>query len=230
MASRPKAKGTVKRVAARARSATRTATAKAKVVAKKTVRAVRAAAKKATKAPVGKRPARSVPRIPASKMPAKAPAPALSARMPQAGETAPSFLLGDAQGKLVRLEDLRGKKVALYFYPKDDTPGCTLEAHEFSALREQFERKGAAVLGVSRDSAQSHRDFASKCGLTVTLLSDHTGDVCMRYGVIGRKTMYGKEYVGILRTTFIIGRDGRIERVFKDVNPAGHAKDVLASI
>jgi peroxiredoxin Q/BCP len=146
------------------------------------------------------------------------------------GEAAPDFTLPDQDGKAIRLSDLRGKKVVLYFYPKDDTPGCTTQACAIRDRGEEFDTKGAVVLGVSPDSPASHRKFREKYNLPFTLLADTEHTVAEKFGVWKEKTLYGRKYWGNERTTFVIGRDGRIEQVLERVKPAGHAEDVLALI
>lgn len=146
------------------------------------------------------------------------------------GDVAPPFELKDGQGNTVRLADLRGKTVVLYFYPKDDTPGCTKEACSFRDERAQFAKAGAVVLGVSGDTEASHKKFADKYGLTFPLLSDPGFEVATRYGVYKQKLMYGKSFFGIERTTFVIGPTGRIVAVFPKVKVDGHTDEVLAAI
>jgi peroxiredoxin Q/BCP len=146
------------------------------------------------------------------------------------GEAAPDFTLPDQDGKAIRLSDLRGKKVVLYFYPKDDTPGCTTQACAIRDRGEEFDTKGAVVLGVSPDSPASHRKFREKYNLPFTLLADTEHTVAEKFGVWKEKTLYGRKYWGNERTTFVIGRDGRIVQVLERVKPAGHADDVLALI
>lgn len=148
-------------------------------------------------------------------------------RVPEAGEMAPDFELPDAEGNRVSLAGLRGRPVVLYFYPKDDTPGCTAEACGFRDAWEELEREGVVVLGVSRDGARSHRKFAEKHGLPFTLLSDEDGAAARRYGVWVRKSMYGKQYMSMARTTFYIRPDGKIGHVWQQVKPEGHAARVL---
>ncbi|HMN12025.1 MAG TPA: thioredoxin-dependent thiol peroxidase [Bellilinea sp.] len=140
---------------------------------------------------------------------------------------APGFKLKDQDGNEVTLEDFKGKKVVLYFYPKDDTTGCTLEAKGFRDNYDAFGEKGVTVLGISPDSVQSHKKFASKYELPFTLLVDEGHKVAEEYGVWGKKKMYGKEYEGILRTTFLIDEQGKIEKVFPNVKPADHAAEIL---
>jgi peroxiredoxin Q/BCP len=150
------------------------------------------------------------------------------------GETAPEFTLPaiDADGSEteISLEALRGTAVVLYFYPKDDTPGCTTEALDFTRLAQEFEAAGAKVLGISKDSAAKHGKFASKHSLGIALLSDEQGDVCERYGVWGEKNMYGKTYMGITRATFLIDGEGRLAREWPKVKVAGHAEEVLDAV
>jgi len=148
--------------------------------------------------------------------------------MPKAGEPAPDFTLPDQDGKAIRLSDLRGKRVVLYFYPKDDTSGCTTQACAIRDRAPEFDTRGAIVLGVSPDNPASHRKFRDKYQLPFTLLADTEHAVAEKYGVWKEKTLYGRKYWGNERTTFVIGRDGRIEGVLERVKPAGHADDVLA--
>ncbi len=151
----------------------------------------------------------------------------IATRVPQAGEMAPDFELPDAQGNLVSLAAQRGKTVVLYFYPKDDTPGCTREACSFRDAWQELSDRGVVVLGVSRDSAKSHEKFAHKYGLPFTLLSDERGEASERYGVWVQKSMYGRQYMGMARTTFLIRPDGKIGHVWEQVKPEGHAERVL---
>ena len=144
------------------------------------------------------------------------------------GDAAPSFELESDNAGTVRLEDLRGKYIVLYFYPKDDTPGCTTEACSFRDANSDIEAEGAVVLGVSTDSLRSHGKFRQKHSLPFTLLSDPDHRVAEAYGVYGLKKFMGREYMGIERSTFVIGPDGRLARVWPKVKPAGHADEVLA--
>ncbi|TYO88497.1 thioredoxin-dependent thiol peroxidase [Oceanicella actignis] len=146
------------------------------------------------------------------------------------GAPAPDFTLPKAGGGETSLRDLRGRKVVLYFYPKDDTSGCTREAQEFTALLPEFEAAGAVVLGVSRDPVSKHEKFAAKHGLGVTLLSDEQGETCARYGVWVEKSMYGRKYMGIERATFLIDPEGRIARIWRKVKVPGHAQAVLDAV
>lgn len=153
----------------------------------------------------------------------------MSAR-PAIGQAAPSFTLPRDGGGKVSLSDYAGQIVVLYFYPKDDTPGCTTEAIDFSAMTEAFAKAGAVVLGVSRDTVKKHEKFRDKHGLKVALLADEGGAVCEAYGVWSEKSMYGRTYMGIDRTTFLIGRDGKIARVWEKVKVKDHATEVLAAV
>lgn len=146
------------------------------------------------------------------------------------GDVAPEFELPDDAGRTVALSQFRGRKVVLYFYPKDDTPGCTTQAREFEAMRKEFEGRNVAILGVSPDDVESHRNFKEKYGLAFPLLADVGHQVAERYGVWVLKKMYGKEFMGISRTTFVIGANGRIESVFTNVKPEGHCDLVLAKL
>jgi len=144
------------------------------------------------------------------------------------GDKAPDFTIMSETGEEVSLSDFVGKSdVVLYFYPKDNTSGCTKEACSFRDNIREIETKGAVVLGISPDSVKSHQNFIQKHDLNFTLLSDPDHNVAQAYGVWVEKSMYGRKYWGILRTTFIIGRDGIIKHVFERVKPAGHAEEVL---
>ncbi len=146
------------------------------------------------------------------------------------GDPAPDFDLPSDSGERVRLRDLRGKRVVLYFYPKDDTPGCTTEACSFRDAWSELQRRGIVVLGVSKDSPKSHVRFKEKYALPFTLLSDEDHAVADAYGVWGPKTFMGRQYEGMDRATFLIGPDGRIEAVWPKVKPEGHAEEVLAAV
>jgi peroxiredoxin Q/BCP len=146
------------------------------------------------------------------------------------GAKAPAFSLPADDGSTVALEDLRGRKVVLYFYPKDDTSGCTTEACEFRDTWTSVRKKGAVVLGVSPDGVKSHGRFKAKFELPFPLLADEDHAVAEAYGVWGEKSMYGRKYFGILRTTFIIDEAGRVAKVFEKVKPKGHAAEVLAAL
>jgi peroxiredoxin Q/BCP len=148
--------------------------------------------------------------------------------IPEVGSRAPAFKLKNAEGKIVKLADFKGQRVVLYFYPKDDTPGCTKEACGFQADLEPLNAKNTVVLGVSADSELSHQKFAGKYGLTFPLLADTDLTVSEAYGVWQEKNNYGKKYWGIKRTTFVIDENGKIVHVFKKVDTANHSRDVLA--
>ncbi len=143
------------------------------------------------------------------------------------GDEAPEFCLKDSNGKDVCLKDLRGKWVVLYFYPKDNTPGCTKEAIGFTESLEEFKGMNAMILGVSPDSEQSHIKFIDKHGLKVTLLSDPERGVLQAYGAWREKSMYGKTFLGVIRSTFVISPDGKIVRTWDKVKVKGHVDDVL---
>ncbi|MDP3174986.1 MAG: peroxiredoxin [Phenylobacterium sp.] len=144
------------------------------------------------------------------------------------GAAAPDFELAGADGPL-RLADFKGKPVVLYFYPKDDTTGCTREAQDFTAAQVDFAKAGVSVVGVSKDTVASHAKFAKKYDLSVQLASDPEGEVIDRYGSWVEKNMYGRKYMGIERSTFLIDGAGRIARVWRKVKVAGHARDVLSA-
>ena len=150
--------------------------------------------------------------------------------IPKAGEPAPTFALPSDEGRTVSLAGLKGRPVVLYFYPKDDTSGCTTQACEFRDRWSDVEAAGAVVLGVSPDPVDSHVKFRKKFDLPFPLLADTDHAVAEAYGVWGEKSMYGRKYEGIHRTTFLIGPDGRIARVFEKVKPKGHAAEVLAAL
>lgn len=146
------------------------------------------------------------------------------------GDPAPDFSLPDGQGNTVSLADLKGKWVVLYFYPRDNTPGCTKEACSFRDSYEQFQGRDIVVLGVSTDDAKSHTKFTTKFNLPFPLLSDADGQVATTYESYGLKKFMGKEYMGISRNTFVINPDGRIEKIYKKVKPESHAEEVLADL
>jgi thioredoxin-dependent peroxiredoxin len=146
------------------------------------------------------------------------------------GDMAPDFALEDADGKLWRLSDTAGRWRVLYFYPKDNTSGCTTEALDFTSLLSDFAGTGALVIGVSADSTSSHRKFIQKHGLEVTLLSDPEHHVLENYGVWTKKKMAGREYMGIVRSTFLIGPDGVIRKIWPRVSVKGHAAAVLQAV
>jgi thioredoxin-dependent peroxiredoxin len=141
--------------------------------------------------------------------------------------SAPEFNLADQHGKMHSLADYYGKTVLLYFYPKDDTPGCTTEACSFRDDYSQYEKSGVVILGVSPDSVKSHAKFAEKYHLQFPLLADEGHAICDKYGVWGLKKMMGREYYGVFRTTFMIGPDGMIRKVYEGVKPAEHSAEIL---
>ncbi len=146
------------------------------------------------------------------------------------GKTAPDFTLPRDGGGQVTLSALRPMAVVLYFYPRDDTSGCTREATEFTAKADAFAAAGAVIVGISKDSVASHDKFVKKHGLGVVLASDEDGDVCERYGVWVEKSMYGKKYMGIERATFLIDGAGMVRQVWRKVKVAGHVDEVLAAV
>jgi thioredoxin-dependent peroxiredoxin len=143
------------------------------------------------------------------------------------GDIAPDFTTKDQSGKEVKLSDFRGQRVVLYFYPKDDTPGCTKEACSLRDSYDIFTEKDIKVLGVSNDDEASHQKFISKFSLPFDLLADTEKEIVNAYGVYGEKNMYGKKYMGINRTTFLIDEEGKIKKIFKKVNVDEHADEVL---
>jgi thioredoxin-dependent peroxiredoxin len=143
------------------------------------------------------------------------------------GDKAPDFTVNDGEGKTVRLKDLRGKKVALYFYPKDDTPGCTKEACAFRDSFAKFKKRGIEVLGVSLDSEASHKKFAAKYKLPFRLLADTEKKISEAYGTYGEKKFMGRTYMGNHRMTFLIDEKGKIKKIFDKVKPDEHADEVL---
>ena len=149
---------------------------------------------------------------------------------PKVGDMAPDFRLPSTRGKEMTLKEHRGSDVILYFYPKDDTPGCTAEACSFRDQEAELTKEHAVVLGVSTDSLQSHDKFTDKHHLNFPLLSDQTSDIAKMYGVWKEKNMYGRRVWGVARTTFWIGADGRIKKIYKKVDTARHAQDILADL
>lgn len=150
--------------------------------------------------------------------------------MPEQGQPAPDFTLPRDGGGEITLSALKPRPVVLYFYPKDDTPGCTKEAIAFTGLAAEFEAAGATVIGVSKDSVAKHDKFVAKHGLGIALVSDEHGDVCERYDVWVEKSMYGKTYMGIERATYLIDGSGQIARVWRKVKVPGHAEAVLEAV
>ncbi len=150
--------------------------------------------------------------------------------MPDVSDKAPDFTLPLGGGGEIQLSALAGQPVVLFFYPRDDTPGCTKEATAFTALAPDFEAAGAKVIGISKDSVAKHDKFSAKHNLTVPLASDEHGSACEDYGVWGEKQMYGKTFLGIERSTFLIGADGRIANLWRKVKVPGHAEEVLEAV
>ena len=146
------------------------------------------------------------------------------------GDTAPDFSLQDKNGNQVRLSDFAGKKVVLYFYPKDNTPGCTRQACAFAAAYDEFKKRNIAVIGISKDSIESHRKFAEKHNLPFILLADPELQAIQAYGVWQEKKLYGKVSMGVVRTTFIIDENGNIERIMPKVKPDTNAEEILNSL
>jgi peroxiredoxin Q/BCP len=145
------------------------------------------------------------------------------------GDKAPDFSLPRDGGGNVSLQDFRGKKLVLFFYPKADTPGCTREAIAFTGLSDEFSHSGTAVVGISADPVKAQEKFRNKHGLTVPLISDETHEMLETYGVWSEKSMYGRKFMGIVRTTVLVGPDGRIARLWRNVKVDGHADEVLAA-
>lgn len=150
--------------------------------------------------------------------------------MIKAGQPAPEFRLADENEKIHTLADYRGQAVLLYFYPKDDTPGCTVEACNFRDDYSAYESAGVVILGVSPDTPKSHAKFKNKYDLPFSLLADEDNALAGAYGVWGEKSMFGKKYMGVLRTTFLIDAEGNVARVFEGVKPDGHSTEVLDAI
>ena len=145
------------------------------------------------------------------------------------GDPVPDVTLEGLEGQPVRPADFKGQKLVLYFYPKDDTSGCTREAQDFTALAEEFESAGTWILGVSKDDAKKHAKFIAKYDLKVPLATDPDGSVCEAFGTWVEKSMYGRKYMGIDRATFLVDRDGVIKRIWRKVKVPGHAEEVLAA-
>lgn len=146
------------------------------------------------------------------------------------GTLAPNFSLPTDEGKTITLSELTGKKVVVYFYPKDATPGCTKEACSFRDFKQNFEKKNTIIIGISKDSIKSHKNFKEKQGLNFVLASDESGEVCEAYGVWVEKSMYGRKYFGIERSTFLIDENGKIEKIWKKVSVPGHVEEVFETI
>jgi peroxiredoxin Q/BCP len=146
------------------------------------------------------------------------------------GDLAPDFTLPRDGGEMVTLSGLKPQQVVLYFYPRDDTPGCTVEAIEFTALAAEFAAAGAVVIGISKDPIKSHDKFVAKHSLGIALVSDAESDLCERYGVWVEKSMYGKTSMGIERATFLVDGDGKLKRIWRKVKAQGHAAEVLEAV
>ncbi|CAJ0865598.1 Putative peroxiredoxin bcp [freshwater sediment metagenome] len=187
-----------------------------KPASKKPSTAKSAAQKPSDKAPAAKKPA-----------PAKAPSPATVVLTE--GDSAPAFSLPGAGGETVSLAALKGKKIVLYFYPKDDTSGCTKEAIEFNGLREKFAKAKTVVVGMSPDSVKSHDKFREKYELALPLAADENKEILSAYGVWVEKSMYGRKYMGVERTTFLIDAKGKIAKIWRKVKVPGHAEEVLGA-
>ena len=147
--------------------------------------------------------------------------------MIEEGSQVPKFQLEDANGKLVKSSDFKGKKHVIYFYPRDFTPGCTTEADEFTKNYSKFKKAGIEIIGISKDDVSSHRKFCDNMKIPYILLSDIETDVCKKFGVWGLKKFMGREFMGINRSTFLVNENGKIFKVFPKVKPAGHSKEVL---
>ena len=147
--------------------------------------------------------------------------------MLEVGKRAPAFTLKNQDEEKVALKDLKGQVVVLYFYPKDLTPGCTTESSDFNKLKAQFDKQNAVILGVSRDGIERHQKFSEKLKLKFDLLSDENGKICEKYGVWQEKKLYGKTFMGIVRTTFVIDENGKIAQIWEKVKVKDHAKKVL---
>lgn len=143
------------------------------------------------------------------------------------GKSTPAFSAAVTGGKTVSLAEMKGKKIVLYFYPKDSTPGCTLEGHDFTRLHKEFKKAGAEIFGVSRDSMKSHEKFKEKECYSIDLLSDEDEKLCQIFDVIKMKNMYGRQVRGIERSTFVIDTDGKLKKEWRGVKVAGHAEEVL---
>jgi len=146
------------------------------------------------------------------------------------GVKAPDFELKDSEGNLHKLSDYAGQTIVVYFYPKDDTPGCTKEACSFRDSYAEFNKAGVTIIGISPDKVASHKKFKDKYALPFTLLADADHKVCEAYGVWGLKKSFGREYEGVFRTTYVLGPEGEVKRVFEKVKPSDHSKEVLREV
>lgn len=143
------------------------------------------------------------------------------------GDDVPDFSLSDAQGKMIKKSDFKGKKYVVYFYPKDFTPGCTTEAEEFARDYKKFKNEGIEIIGISKDDVDSHKKFGEKMKVPFILLADIETEVAKKFGVWGKKQFMGREYMGVNRSTFLINEKGKIFKVFEKVKPLGHSQEVL---
>jgi peroxiredoxin len=143
------------------------------------------------------------------------------------GKKSPEFTAIDENGVSISLNDFKGKKIILYFYPKDNTPGCTVQAIAFTEMRTEFEAENCIILGVSKDSCKKHQNFIAKQNLNITLISDEEGELCEKYGVWVLKKLYGREYMGIERTSFLIDEEGKIHQIWRKVKVKNHVAEVL---
>ncbi len=229
-------KATTKAKKAPARRGAAASKKKATTKASKKSAATKASKKKKTTAPKRRTDTRVVKAKKASPTAAKAPKRLKVASDPDRsgsvvpGSKAPDFRLQDQEGRWLSSKDLRGAPYVLYFYPKDDTPGCTQEACDFRDAISAFKRAGARVIGVSPDSIATHAKFAAKQRLPFTLLSDNSRDLCNAFGAWVKKRLYGREYMGVERSTFVIGSSGVVRRVWRGVKVPGHAAAVLAAV
>ena len=146
------------------------------------------------------------------------------------GNKAPNFELEDSEGTVHKLSDYQGETIVVYFYPKDDTPGCTKEACSFRDSYKDFKDAGVTIIGISPDKVESHKKFKDKYALPFTLLADSDHEVCESYGVWGLKKSFGREYEGVYRTTYIIDPEGQVQRVFENVKPSDHSQEVLSEL
>ena len=147
--------------------------------------------------------------------------------MIEEGQTVPKFEASDANGNKVKSSDLRGKKYVIYFYPKDFTPGCTIEADEFSKDYSKFQKEEIEIIGISPDDVDSHKKFCEKMGIKFPLLADTDKEISQKFGVWGKKNFMGREYMGVNRSTFLVNEKGKIFKIFFKVKPAGHSKEVF---